>query len=242
MRGFFGYYNHEIKKMKTNLFIIIIFFSIKGFSQGFELRKTPFIKSEIILKDGSTKEGLLRLASSALSLRFKTTKKDKEEKINYKKVERIITNPNTENQRVFQYLHHNYNKFLIFSELLYTDGISVYCSSKGISLFYSDYNRETIEERYSQHNQNIEEQYIQHNQKTDYSPTPNHILIKENSVLLKIEKNKRFLKKSKKYIRHCPILLKDMEQGKITLKDLPTFIKYYKVLSHKLCKFQKTQD
>ncbi len=114
--------------MRPFIFFILFSFLSKGFAQDFELRITPFIESKIIYKDSTSEVGLLRLASSVFKLRFKKNENDKERKIDYEKVNKIITNPETENQRTFQYLNHNYNKFKIFTELIYSDVLSIYIS------------------------------------------------------------------------------------------------------------------
>lgn len=132
------------------LLVFIISFS-NSFSQDYELRITPFQKSKIVYADGTSEQGLLRLASSAFSPRFKKTEGDKERKIDYKFIDTIITNPGTENERVFQYLEHNYNKFKIFVELIYTDALSIYISlTDSDKLFYSDFDRQSIREMMAQ--------------------------------------------------------------------------------------------
>lgn len=138
-----------MKKKLTLLLIILCLSNIH--SQDFELRTTPFIKSKILFKDGSSKDGLLRLASSVFKLRFKEKKDDKESKIDYELVEKIITNPNTENERTFQYLNHNYSRFKIFTELISQDFLSIYISlSDADELFYSDFDRQSIPEMMAQ--------------------------------------------------------------------------------------------
>ncbi len=114
-----------------------MFSTVRMFSQDFELRVTPTIESEIIYKDGTSEKGMLWLAST-FKPRLKSDKKGRDKKVDYKKIDKIITNPRTENKRTFQYLHHNYNKFKIFVELIYTDQISIYIASKnnGSDLFY----------------------------------------------------------------------------------------------------------
>ena len=242
--------------MRLTLSIILFFYLSKGFAQDFELRITPFIESKIVYKDSTSEEGLLRLASSIFKLRLKKTKKDKERKIDYKKVERIITNPNTENERVFQYLNHNYNKFKIFAELIYSDVLSIYVSSSDDDdLFYSDFNRQTLFELMSQARFTDNTDFMNRLKKADTielpngkklplpirytyyygvafgaSPTINYYLLKEGSnKLLRVEKAKRFIKKSQDVFDNCPELIDDLNQKKVTLGDLPTFIEYYKV-------------
>ncbi|MFI1770236.1 hypothetical protein [Thalassobellus citreus] len=245
--------------MIKKLMILIVFLTFKGFSQDFELRATPSIESEIIYNNGTTEKGMLWLASSAFSPRMENENKGGSKKIDYKKIDKIITNPDSENKRVFQYLHNNYNKFKIFVELIYTDKICIYIASKnnGTDLFYSDFDRETIREKLLK--MKFENRTISGKLKnSDTLELPNgkkivtpirysyyyglnfgsaygnstsfqYYIQKEGSPkLMKVERNKRFLKKSKEYFTSCPSLIEDLEQNKITLSDLPTFIEYYK--------------
>ena len=131
-------------------FIILISFS-NCFSQDFELRVTPFIKSKIIYKDSTINIGLIRMAGSVFKPRFKKEEKVKERKIDYELIEKIIIYPETDKERVFQYLNNNYNKFEIFVELIYTDVISIFINlSDPDDLFYSDFNRQSISEALNQ--------------------------------------------------------------------------------------------
>ena len=133
--------------MKLFLFFLLSINISTAYAQDFELRITPFIESKIIYKDSTSEEGFLRLASSVFNLRMKKTESDKERKIDYEKVQKIVTNPDTENERIFQYLNHNYNKFKIFAELIYSDILSIYISSTDADdLFYSDFDRQSIRE------------------------------------------------------------------------------------------------
>lgn len=244
--------------MKKKLVLLIFFITIKGFSQDFELRSTPTIESKIIYKDGTTEKGLLWLASSVFSPKLKQEEDRKDKKIDYKKIDTIITNPDSKNQRKFQYLNHNYNKFKIFVELISTDTISIYIASKnnGTDLFYSDFDRETIREKLLR--MKFENRALKRLKSRDTIVLPNgkkiltpirysyyyginlglasgnspsfkyYILKQGSSKLMKVENNKRFLKKSKEFLNSCPALIKAMEQKKVTLADLPVFIEYYK--------------
>lgn len=246
--------------MTKKLMILIAFLSFKGFSQNFELRATPTLESEIIYKDGSTEKGKLWFASSAFNPRKKNESKSGSKKIDYKKIDKIITNPDSENKRVFQYLHHNYNKFKVFVELIYTDEICIYLASKnnGTDLFYSDFDRETVREkllRMKFENTTIGGKlnssdtlelpngrkmaiptrysyYYSQGFNSAYGNSASfqyYILKRGDSKLMKVEGNKRFLKKSKEYFTDCPSLIEELERNKITLADLPTFIEYYKI-------------
>lgn len=136
--------------MKKTLTLLLLLLITKSFSQDYELRATPTIESEITYKNGTSEKGLLWLANSAFNPRLKKDKKGGSKKIDYKTIDKITTNSGTENERIFQYLHHNYNKYKIFVELIYTDKINIYIASKdgGVDLFYSDYDRETMREKF----------------------------------------------------------------------------------------------
>ena len=138
--------------MVKNIFIILILFCYsKCFSQDYELRATPYVNCKIIYKDGTSQQGLLRLAISVFKPQFKKDKNDKSRKIDYELIDRIYSNPNTENERIFQYLNHNYSKFKIFVELIYDDVFQIYISSTDSDdLFYSDFDRQSIGEMMAQ--------------------------------------------------------------------------------------------
>lgn len=138
--------------MTKNILLLILICSLSNcFSQDYELRKTPFLKSKIVYNDGSSEKGLLRMASSGFSPRLKKTEGEKERKIDYKNIDTIITNPETEKERVFQYVAHNYNKFKIFVELIYSDALSIYINLTDTDdLFYSDFDRQNIGEMMAQ--------------------------------------------------------------------------------------------
>ncbi|GHC66482.1 hypothetical protein [Ulvibacter litoralis] len=131
-----------------NIILFIAFLSLSDcFSQDLELRATPFIKSKIIYKDSTSEKGFLKFASSIFSPRLKKEEGGKSRKINYKLIDKIITNPETENERVFQYLYHNQSKFRVFVELIYSDVLSIYASlGNNLNLFYSDFNRQSARE------------------------------------------------------------------------------------------------
>lgn len=239
--------------MKKIFFLLFVLLNLKTYSQDFTLRKTPFLKSKIIFNDGTIKEGLLRLASSEFSLRFKTNKKEREKKIDYKTVDKILTNPETKNERTFQYLHHNYNRYKIFVELISVDVISIYIHSSnyGVDLFYSDIDRTTIQEKlvnaagFNSPDSNIivlpngnrlalPTRYTYFNQLKNSNSEhklnsyESYLLKEGNPKLMYVERNKRFLKRSREYFTNCPSFIKEIEENKITLDDLPKFIEYYK--------------
>lgn len=136
---------------RKNLILLTLLSFTNIFSQNFELRATPFLKSNLIYNDKTSEKGLLRLASSVFDLRFKLEMKDKEIKIDFKKVDKIIINPETKRERIFQFKNHNYGKFKIFTELVYSDLLSIYISlNEPMNLFYSNFDRETISEMVNQ--------------------------------------------------------------------------------------------
>lgn len=244
--------------MKKTFLTLILFTTFELFAQDYELRISPTVNCEIIYKDGTIEKGMLWLANSAFNPRLKSKNKGKDKKIDYKNIDKIISNPETENKRVFQYLNSNYNKFKIFVELIYTDEICIYIGSKenGTDLFYSGFDRETIREKFlkmkyesSTFNQlkdfdtlqlpngkkmAVPLRYSYYNDLQFASANGNspayqyYLLKKSNPILLKVEGNKRFLKKSKEFFSDCPSLIKKLETKELTLEDLTIFIEYYK--------------
>lgn len=138
--------------MIRNIILILTFFICSNsFSQDYELRATPYVKCKIVYKDGTSEKGFLRLASSAFSPQFKKEENEKSIKIDFDVIDKIISNPGTENERIFQYLNHNYSKFKIFVELIYRDALSIYISSTDSDdLFYSDFDRQNMSEMMAQ--------------------------------------------------------------------------------------------
>ena len=137
--------------IKISILIFALFICSNCFSQDYELRATPYVKCEIFYIDNSSEKGFLRLASSAFSPHFKKEENGKSKKIDFELIDKIVSNPETENERIFQYLNHNYNKFKIFVELIYEDFLSIYISSTDSDdLFYSDFDRQNIREMMAQ--------------------------------------------------------------------------------------------
>lgn len=249
--------------------ILILFIFSNSFSQDYELRVTPFIKCKIIYKDSTSESGFLRFPISVFKPSLKSEEGEKTRNIDYELIDKIISNPETENERTFQYLNHNYNKFKIFVELIYDDIISIYINSTDSDdLFYSDFDRQSIGEMMAQarferkldFNERLKSSdslslpngkkislpmrysyYYGLNYGVAFGSTPkfNYYILKEgNPKLYKVEKNKRFLKKAKDFISDCPIIINDLEENKINLFDLPSFIEYYK----DVCKLENVDE
>ncbi len=135
-------------KKTTTLFIFILI-STLNYAQ-YDLRPTPFFKSVIILKKGDSINGYTRLASSAFSIKFKDSLKQKRErKIKYKEVDKIITFTDSIKPREFYYKHTDENKFLRFVELIHLDTINIYLGlSIDVDLYYlnTGVDRRTMQE------------------------------------------------------------------------------------------------
>lgn len=133
--------------IRNIILILILFIFSNSFSQDYELRAAPFIKCKIIYKDSTFEKGFLRFPTSVFKPSLKNEEGEKARKIDFELINKIISNPETENERTFQYLNHNYNKFKIFVELIYDDILSIYINSTDADgLFYSDFDRQSIRE------------------------------------------------------------------------------------------------
>lgn len=251
--------------IKNSILILAFFVFSNSLSQDYELRITPFVKCKVIYIDGNSEYGFLRLAGSVFRPQLKKVENEKSRKIDYKLIDKIISNPNTENERVFQYLNHNYNKFKIFVELIYEDVLSIYISSTNPDdLFYSDFDRQSIREMMAQAKFEGESNFrirlknsetislpngktinlpirysyyygLYHGSAFGRTPKLNYYILKEgNAKLYKVENNRRFLKKARDIVSDCPIILNELEQNNVTVRDLPNFIEYYK----DVCKFE----
>lgn len=248
--------------MKQIILIIVLLFTINSYSQDFELRKSPFVRGKLIFKDGSTKKGFVKLNNSAFDVRFKSSGKDKPEKVNYKDLDKIIANPDSIDVRTFQYLKNYQDKFNKFVELILQDKISIYIeSSDRLSLFYSDFDRRTgrewMDDIKFKHltKRNLELNYkviLPNGEEINLPNTYKHyfqsqyVISKKNQIrlsyfikkenddkLILVESYKRFLKNSIKHFEDCPVFVDDFRNKKITLGDLPKFIEYYKYLCKK---------
>ncbi|MCG2418127.1 hypothetical protein K8089_03765 [Aequorivita sp. F47161] len=245
--------------IKNIILILVVLLSSICAAQDFELRATPYVKCKIVYKDNSSEKGFLRFASSAFSPQFKKDENEKSKKIDFELIEKIISNPDTENERIFQYLNHNYNKFKIFVELIYSDVLSIYISSTDSDdLFYSDFDRQNIREMMDQAKFEGLSGFTKRLKMSDTLNLPNgkkiklpikylyyynlnygiasgtraklnyYLMKNDSQILYKVEKNKRFIRKSIELFNDCPTLLNDLKQDKINLFNLAKFIEYYK--------------
>ena len=245
--------------MKNKLLLIFLFFNILVFAQDYELRITPYLESEIIFKDGTSIKGLVKLNNSAFEVKYKKSVDEKSIKIDYKNIDKLITNPETENTRTFQYLKNHENKFLKFVELVYSDEISVYISIKDrVNHFYSDFDRSTIKEKMD------EMRYFHYDRrklnKVDSINLPNgevmvipmrynylfesnyafaemkiviihyYLLLEGEVKLIPVVSYKKFKKKYLNLFEGCPLFVENFKEKEIELNDLPKFIESYKNL------------
>jgi len=224
----------------------MIFSTFNVFSQDLELRKTPKIEGKIVYTDSTIEIGKVWLANSAFKPRLKIDEDKKSKKVDYKKIDKIIIYPESNKERVFQYLHNNYNKFEIFAELVYKDDINIYVASKnnGTDLFYSEIDRETINEKFIKTNSEnfnpslnntpnslgmpYEEEMVIYSSYLNSPSFQFYIQKNDNPKLMRVEKNKKFLKKSEGFFSDCPNIINDLKEDKIQIKDLPEFIEHYK--------------
>ncbi len=137
--------------VRNIILILTLFIFSNSFSQDYELRASPFIKCKVIYKDSTSEKGFLSFPISIFKPSLKSEEEGKARKIDYELIDKIISNPETEKERTFQYLNHNYNKFKIFVELIYDDVLSIYINSTDSDdLFYSDFDRQSIGEAMAQ--------------------------------------------------------------------------------------------
>lgn len=62
-----------------------------------------------------------------------------------------------------------------------------------------------------------------------HSPSFEYYLQKDNNPkLMLVERNKRFIKKSKDLFLDCSNIIDDLKENKIDLENLPKFIEHYK--------------
>lgn len=226
-------------------------FFTKTFGQNLELRISPKIESAIVYKDGTKEKGLVRMNNSVFDIRFKEFHEDDEKKVDFENVEKIITNPDSTNTRVFQYLDNYKHRFKMFVELIHKDKISIYInSSNELSLFYSDFDlrsaREWMNDIRTNYSVPFERQFELPNGQIINLPNSysyfyeekafrnensigvDYYLAKEDQILIPVEKRKRFTKKYLKYFSECPDLVKAYKNEEISLENLPVFIEFYK--------------
>ena len=208
--------------MKKLILILFILFFTKTFSQNLHLRSSPKIESEIIFKDGSKEKGLVRMSSSVFDIRFRESPEADERKVDFEKVEKIITHPDSINTRVFQYLDNYKHRYKMFVELVEKDKISIYINSPSeLELFYSDFDLRSAEELRSDiRTKNIFSIKI--------GKGPDFYLAKDDQILIPVEKRRKFTKKYLEYFSDCPELVLAYKNEEISLKDLSVFIEFYK--------------
>jgi len=242
--------------MKKILFVLFVIPITNLNAQNYQLRKNPLIDGQVILKDSTIITGLIKLNNSAFDVRFKKTAEDKLKKIDYKQIDRIIIDPNSSNERTFQYLKNYDTKWNKFVELTYSDSISIYIGCEDeLSLFYSEFDRATLREKMNQ--MKFENSTRRKLSQADTIELPNgkkirlpirynyyyesdfahasgniisldYYLLKENSKLIPVRTNKNFLKRYIQYFDNCPNFVEAFRQKKIDVSDLPKLIEYYK--------------
>jgi len=233
------------------LFLVSFFyFSNAVFSQGAELRITPYIKAKVIYKDGDTINGYVRMASSAFKIQFKDSlKQKKSQKVDYKNVSRIITNKDNSIQREFYYKKTDLNRFAHFVELIYNDSIKVFIKSGGdLDLFYSEFDRRTMGEL-------MEDEKLREPNRFYYKTDPGfnsrmvqfqnisaYVDIRINKISYFLKNNKqdelilvhqnlfgeKFKKAGADYFKDCPSLSEKIQNKDYIISDLPIIIQEFK--------------
>ena len=242
-------------KKITSLFFLLLFGTI-SYSQ-YTLRPTPFLKSAIIFKNGDSINGYTRLASSAFSIKFKSSLNQKrEKKIKYKEVEKIITFIDSIKPREFFYKHTDEDKFLHFVKLIHFDTINIYLGlSNDVDLYYSNsgIDRRTIQE--INNTLIIKYPYLTENKAFIYSNSYSNFynttltnsgahfefkrfdffLEKHNQnklILIGTKGNfmyKNFKKSASIFFEDCPKLVEKISNKEYKLDQLPEIIEFYKV-------------
>ncbi|WPY97640.1 hypothetical protein [Christiangramia sp. OXR-203] len=208
--------------MKKLILASFILFFTKTFGQNLQLRNSPKIESEIVFKDGTKEKGLVRMSSSVFDIRFRETPESDERKVDFEKVEKIITHPDSTNARVFQYLDNYKHRYKMFVELVEEDILSVYINSPNeLELFYSDFDLRSAEE-------------LRRDVRTENSfyikigKTQDLYLAKEDQILIPVEKRRKFTKKYLEHFSDCPELVQAYKNEEISLENLSDFIDFYK--------------
>jgi len=238
------------------LFSVFLFSSLFINAQDFELRITPYLNSEIVLKNGDTLKGLVKFNNSAFDVRFKPSEDAKKIKVDFKEIEKLITNPNSENARIFQYLENYKNKFIKFVELVYSDEVKIYIELKDrVSHFYSDFDRTSINEaltaaRFNNQQFNSGSLYsinlyngkqiklpVRYSYFYEsgylYSVSSSmkiyyYVLLEDDPKLIPVTSYKSFKKKYLPYFNDCPLFVEKFSEKELDLRDLPQFIESYK--------------
>ncbi len=241
----------KLLPLKKITFAIIILLTTTSISQNLELRTTPNVKSEIFYKNGNKERGFIRMSSSVFKIKFKENLKGKERKVDFKDVERIVVNPDSTNERVFQYLDNYKHKYKVFVELVHLDELNIYFgSSNELSLFYSDYdlssatewmdemrNRQSIlfqkglkltEDEIPDLKDSYRKFYDRKSMLRENDISFNYYLAKSDNILIPVEKYRLFKKKYLQYIGDCPKFIEAYENEEVNLNSLPVFVEYYK--------------
>ncbi len=242
--------------MKKILFSLILF-PCFVFAQ-LDLQSTPFIHGGIILKNGDSLTGLIRMASSPFDIRFKKNKEQrKEEKIKFKEIDKIHTFIDSLHTRYFYYKNTNEDKFLHFVELLKKDTISIYqATSNNIDLFYQNtlVDGKPYEDllkpvfafyqpgilKYAQFTDEYRpfyDSYDRHDMQRSVTLEISRIdyyvkKTNEDKLLLIGSKGnplyKKFKKTAAKYFEDCPILVARINEKEFQVKNIPEMIEFYK--------------
>ncbi|PHR69250.1 MAG: hypothetical protein COA67_11005 [Lutibacter sp.] len=217
-----------------------------------ELRPNPFLKGEVILKDGTIRNGGIQLNDSAFRIRFKDSAKQKKSvKIDYKTVEKIIINIDSLNPREFYYKKTTKNKFYSFVELLQTGSVDLYKSSRNnLNLFYEGIDRRTTLEWMS-HLRNTSpdianfdnSRTVKLNGQNVILPTPArrntqfayieiefpvYLLHKKNTKkLFFLYSNKNLKEFTLENLNNCPKLVEKIQSKEFRKRDIAEIVEYY---------------
>ncbi|WBX75565.1 hypothetical protein PG911_12990 [Tenacibaculum ovolyticum] len=219
--------------MKKKLLLLIVILSCGISNAQLEMRLNPYIKGKIILKNDSIRSGYIRLASSAFRVQFKENAKQKgREKIDYKKIKKILLYTGTPNEREFYYKKTDAYKFLKFVELLYRSKYDVYVnSSNDLSLFYKDVDRSNVSDFLSSGSDFINQPYRSVSKiKEDLMQVenPKYLLKnKDTDELQFIYSNRKLRKKAKNIFKGCPKLIKKIENKELKTDNIIEIIDFY---------------
>ena len=219
--------------MKQNIITILFLISFFCVQAQLEMRINPYVKGKIILKNDSIKSGFIKMDDSAFRVRFKKNKEQKsKEKIDYKKISKIILSSDSSTDRIFFYKRTDSDKFLKFVELLYSGKYDTYLySSNNLSLFYKDVDRSNVSDFLS-FGSNFQNQpyYSVSEIKKNLSKVinPKYLIdTKKIEVLNFIYSNRKLRKNAKKYFKGCSKLISKIENKELSLDDIIEIIDFY---------------